>query len=161
MSPYTIRSRNSFSRIGLAIIILVNSSSVFAYSTSSAFILPSRKIGCVFHATSEIISCSSYGTPVIDPAISIINYPTAGERCSADIVGISIGRKGKASGNCSGSPHPFSLNSEFKENRVPVLKYRSTWSSNGIACTASIKGLTCKNSTGDGFFMSQQRWRLL
>jgi hypothetical protein len=41
-----------------------------------------------------------------------------------------------------------------------VLAYGQTWSKNGFQCTSQPQGLTCKNASGKGFFLSRQRWRV-
>ncbi len=40
-----------------------------------------------------------------------------------------------------------------------VLGYGKAWSGGGIRCTSAVAGLTCRNRTGHGFFLSRARWR--
>ena len=40
-----------------------------------------------------------------------------------------------------------------------VLSYGRTWSGVGIRCTSAATGLTCRNQSGHGFFLSRERWR--
>ena len=40
-----------------------------------------------------------------------------------------------------------------------VLGYGKTWSGHGLRCTSAFKGLTCRNRSGHGFFLSRARWR--
>ncbi len=42
-----------------------------------------------------------------------------------------------------------------------VLAYGKTWSGGGIHCTSATTGLTCRNESGRGFFLSRERWRAL
>lgn len=40
-----------------------------------------------------------------------------------------------------------------------VLGYGKTWHGGPFTCKSARTGLTCKNKSGHGFFLSQQRWR--
>jgi len=40
-----------------------------------------------------------------------------------------------------------------------VLDYGKAWSGGGLRCTSAFKGLTCRNRSGHGFFLSRARWR--
>ena len=40
-----------------------------------------------------------------------------------------------------------------------VLRYGKTWSGGGIGCTSAVTGLTCRNKSGHGFFLSREKWR--
>jgi hypothetical protein len=42
---------------------------------------------------------------------------------------------------------------------APVLAYGRTWSGGGIRCASATAGLTCRNRSGHGFFLSRERWR--
>lgn len=53
---------------------------------------------------------------------------------------------------CAGDPGPFLLAAT-----APVLGYGSTWRGGGITCTSRRTGLTCRNRSGHGFFMSRAR----
>mgnify|MGYP000706935270 CR=1 FL=1 len=41
-----------------------------------------------------------------------------------------------------------------------TLSYGSTWTRSGFKCVSKIIGLTCHNSSGYGFFISRNRWRV-
>jgi len=43
---------------------------------------------------------------------------------------------------------------------VPVLKYGKTWVSHGVRCTSRQSGLTCRNRSGHGFFLSHGSQRV-
>ena len=45
------------------------------------------------------------------------------------------------------------------ERRARVLAYGTTWSGGGLRCTSAATGLTCRNKSGHGFFLSRERWR--
>jgi hypothetical protein len=53
---------------------------------------------------------------------------------------------------CAGDPGPFLL-----EQTAPVLGYGSKWRGGGITCVSQVRGLTCRNRDGHGFFMSRAR----
>lgn len=40
-----------------------------------------------------------------------------------------------------------------------VLRYGRSWSGGGLRCTSALKGLTCRNRAGHGFFLSRTRFR--
>ncbi len=45
------------------------------------------------------------------------------------------------------------------ESRASVLGYGETWSGGGIRCASALTGLTCRNKSGRGFFLSREHWR--
>ena len=45
------------------------------------------------------------------------------------------------------------------ESKARVLGYGKSWSGGGIRCTSAVAGLTCRNKSGNGFFLSRERWR--
>ena len=55
---------------------------------------------------------------------------------------------------CSGDAGPF-----IGERDARVLGYGKTWSGGGIRCTSAETGLTCRNKSGHGFFLSRESWR--
>lgn len=40
-----------------------------------------------------------------------------------------------------------------------LLGYGKTWSRNGFTCVSAIAGLTCRNRSSHGFFLSREHWR--
>jgi hypothetical protein len=55
---------------------------------------------------------------------------------------------------CAGDPGAL-----VGERSARVLGYGKTWSGGGIRCTSAVAGLTCRNRSGHGFFLSRERWR--
>jgi hypothetical protein len=55
---------------------------------------------------------------------------------------------------CAGDPGPF-----VGESGARVLGYGKTWSGGGLRCMSAVSGLTCRNRSGHGFFLSRKRWR--
>ena len=45
------------------------------------------------------------------------------------------------------------------ESKARVLGYGKTWSGGGINCKSTFAGLTCRNKSGRGFFLSRESWR--
>ena len=56
---------------------------------------------------------------------------------------------------CAGDPGPFS----GLVVGARVLGYGKTWSGGGISCRSEFRGLTCRNRSGHGFFLSRTRFR--
>jgi hypothetical protein len=40
-----------------------------------------------------------------------------------------------------------------------ILAYGQTWTGGGLRCTSAVAGMTCRNKSGHGFFLSRERWR--
>jgi hypothetical protein len=55
---------------------------------------------------------------------------------------------------CSGDAGPF-----VGQSIARVLAYGKTWSRAGISCRSAFTGMTCRNRSGHGFFLSRARWR--
>ncbi len=45
------------------------------------------------------------------------------------------------------------------EHLARALGYGKTWSGGGLSCASAFTGLTCRNKSGHGFFLSRERWR--
>jgi hypothetical protein len=56
---------------------------------------------------------------------------------------------------CAGDPGPFT----GLVVGARVLGYGKTWSGGGISCRSAFAGLTCRNRSGHGFFLSRARFR--
>jgi hypothetical protein len=68
---------------------------------------------------------------------------------------IGLGATGRAQPvACSGDAGPF-----IGESSARVLGYGKTWSGGGLHCTSAFTGLTCRNKSGNGFFLSREHWR--
>jgi hypothetical protein len=57
--------------------------------------------------------------------------------------------------SCAGDPGPF----VGLKLGARVLGYGKTWSGGGLRCRSTFKGLTCRNKSGHGFFLSRAKWR--
>jgi uncharacterized protein DUF6636 len=71
---------------------------------------------------------------------------------------VSLRATGRASPVlCAGDPGPLLPQIEAK---AKVLAYGRTIRFGGISCMSAIIGLTCRNRSGHGFFLSRAHWRL-
>ena len=57
---------------------------------------------------------------------------------------------------CAGDPGPLLPQIEA---RARVLRYGMRIRFDGIRCASATTGLTCRNRSGHGFFLSRERWR--
>jgi hypothetical protein len=55
---------------------------------------------------------------------------------------------------CTGDAGPFG-----DPAHTVYLHYGKTWSAGGLTCSEAVKGLTCRNRDGHGFFLSLRGWR--
>jgi hypothetical protein len=55
---------------------------------------------------------------------------------------------------CAGDPGAL-----VGEREASVLGYGKTWSGGGLSCASAVAGLTCRNKSGHGFFLSRAHWR--
>jgi hypothetical protein len=118
-------------------------------STVLLFRTPSGNIGCVFSA-----GLAGAGAPTVrcDIRSRLRPEPRRPKRCRLDYGdSIEVSRTGRASLVCHGDtaidPHSR------------VLAYGRTFRRDGVACTSRRTGLTCRNRSGHGFFLSRERWR--
>jgi hypothetical protein len=57
---------------------------------------------------------------------------------------------------CEGDAGPFT-----ERGVARVLAYGTNWSRAGFRCSSAFTGLTCRNRSGHGFFLSRGSWQLL
>ncbi|MEY2911468.1 MAG: hypothetical protein RLZZ184_777 [Cyanobacteriota bacterium] len=57
-----------------------------------------------------------------------------------------------------GRPEILCIIDTIADKDKPVLNYGSDWNSSGFKCVSQKIGLTCTNSDGIGFFLSQEKW---
>ncbi len=123
--------------------------------TSGNFKTPSGNIVCFY----------LYGSSSVQPHVycgikSRLNPapPRSGSSCKElDYQGdrVDLGNTGRASAiPCSGDAGPYA-----GESSAWVLGYGKTWSGGGLRCSSALTGLTCRNKSGHGFFLSRERWR--
>jgi hypothetical protein len=106
-----------------------------------------------FKTPSRNIVCAAGGGLRCDIRSGVRPLPPQPAWCTVDWgQGVQLSRRGRARYVCAGDT--------TLGVRVPVLRYGSTWRRGGITCTSRSAGLTCRNSSGRGFFMSRERTRL-
>jgi hypothetical protein len=66
----------------------------------------------------------------------------------------TIGGRSICPGEDEGDAGPLAY-----EATARVLAYGKTWSGGGLRCSSATTGLTCRNKSGHGFFLSRERWR--
>ncbi len=144
----------------LAVLLLVSGSLAStalgapAKSSSGFFKTPSGKIFCQWvtgGSPSASVECGV--TTGLVPKL-----PKTGSGCQhLDYVGnrISLSVTGRAQPvPCAGDAGPFA-----DPDHSVLLRYGKTWSAGGLTCSEKTSGLTCKNRSGHGFFMSLRSWQ--
>jgi hypothetical protein len=117
---------------------------------SGHFKTPSGNIVCV-HSSTDVLCGIKSGLKPKPP------YTAECRRIGLDHNAdrISLGATGRARPiACSGDAGPF-----VGERSARVLGYGKTWTSEGLSCRSTFSGLTCRNRSGHGFFLSRTRWR--
>jgi hypothetical protein len=66
---------------------------------------------------------------------------------------VRLASTGPTYGFCSGDVGVLAL-----QGRAVVLPYGTTWRRGPYRCGSATAGLTCRNSSGHGFFLSRQSW---
>jgi hypothetical protein len=139
--------------------------SLIAASLLTAAPAPARKVTIKYFKTpSENIVCMFAGgladtPPFISCAIkSGLNPPPPKVKCQeGDPTDefIVLERTGRAhEPSCAGDPGPL-----VGEKQARVLQYGHTFRRSGLRCASAVKGLTCRNKSGHGFFLSRAHSR--
>ncbi len=122
--------------------------------TRGHFKTPSGNIFCGYFsgkpgAGVECVIKSAYRPPL----------PRRGPGCSRSYW-ISLGATGRVRTGGSVCPGEDDPEGPFiGVEQAWVLSYGKTWSGGGLRCTSAITGLTCRNKSGHGFFLSRAHWR--
>ena len=118
------------------------------------FKTPSAKIFCQWTtggSPSALVECGV--TTGLKPPL-----PKTGDACKhLDYVGnrISLTVTGRPQlVPCAGDAGPFA-----DPAHSVLLRYGKKWNAPGLTCAEASSGLTCKNRSGHGFFMSLHSWR--
>jgi hypothetical protein len=84
--------------------------------------------------------------------------PRKGPECTRHLwpVMYATGPAGWSGSTCPGHDTPQGPSFDH----APVLGYGKSWRWNGMSCTSAFAGLTCRNQSGHGFFMSRAKTRL-
>lgn len=138
--------------VALCTTCVFSSGALAASATSIFFELPSKNIVCVYISApgqEAALQCgvgSGLHPPAPKPVRRCIDTDPASDRVELDLTG-------RTHGFCSGDVGVLA-----ELGRAPVLGYGTTWHRGGFVCTSSMTGLTCKNPSGHGFFLSRQSW---
>ena len=122
-------------------------------STPGFFRTPSGNIQCYGSGSSGFVQCGIKSGFKPRP-------PRKGPTCTfPDRIGLNAAGRSRLGpsicpGEDGGDSGPYAPDSVSR-----VLGYGKTWSGGGIRCTSALTGLTCRNKSGHGFFLSRARWR--
>jgi len=121
--------------------------------TSGYFETPSKNIICGYFTgagVSTLLECgvaSGLVPPAPKPQEGCLAVDPAANR-------VRLNSTGRTYGFCAGDVGVLAM-----QGRATVLSYGSTWHRGPYRCSSATVGLTCKNSSGHGFFLSRQSWR--
>lgn len=119
-------------------------------ASPAAFETPSRNIACgwiadVDRPTRTYLRCEIRS--LLSP------LPKRPAVCDLDWgYGLEMASTGRASVLCAGD-------TIRRPGRVAVVAYGTTWRKRGFTCRSARVGLTCRNTSGHGFFLSRESWR--
>jgi hypothetical protein len=118
-----------------------------ADARSSAFVsfrTPSKNIYCLYDSSSAQLRC--------DIQSGLHPVPPRPRTCHFDWGGsVNMRRSGPAHVGC--------VSDSVHMPNARVLRYGTTWRRGGFRCTSRTTGLTCRNASGHGWFLSRQRSR--
>ena len=137
-SSQNIENRNSAT-------VNTKNNDVTSITTSESFILPSSNIYCaLIGEKQDILRCEIRS--MLNP------LPPQPDNCEFDWgVGFLLSQNEKPEILCV---------SDTIGGSDYILSYGSTWTNAGFECLSQTTGLTCKNSTGRGFFLSREKWNI-
>jgi uncharacterized protein DUF6636 len=127
-------------------------------ATMSYFKTPSANIVCGYGSFGSRAAKSYVGCRIksgLKPP-----PPQRGPRCFGrdEVFLRATGRTSTGRSICPGEPEGDAGVFAF-ESVARVLGYGKTWSGGGLRCTSASTGLTCRNKSGHGFFLSRAHWR--
>ena len=113
------------------------------------FKTPSRNVVCQSMRSPALIVCGiKSGLRPPPPRVTC----RAGDPTDRFVTMAATGRPHEPS--CAGDPGPFT-----GEGKARTLHYGHTFHRGGLTCRSATKGLTCRNKSGHGFFLSRARSR--
>jgi hypothetical protein len=114
-----------------------------AVAAPTGFVLPSGNIYCALvGASKDALRCEIRS--MLNP------IPPQPNSCEFDWgVGFLLSQNGK--------PEILCVSDTIGGSNY-TLSYESIWSNAGFECKSQKIGLTCKNFTGQGFFLSREKW---
>jgi hypothetical protein len=126
-----------------------NSISVIAQTASNGFVTPSGNIYCALQGGDEkALRCEIKSGLNPTPPQPYSGY------CELDWgAGFSLTSYSK--------PEILCISDTIYGGNYPKLSYGSTWRNGGFKCLSQRAGLICTNTSGQGFFLSRERWKIL
>ena len=141
--------------IGAALVVLGSATALGSPPKYGSFKTPSRNIVCGWGIDQHARASMECGIK------SGLKPPPARIHCEAGDPNdkrIGLTDTGRARPVlCAGDPGPLLPQIEA---RARVLSYGTQARIGRITCSSAVTGLTCRNSSGHGFFMSRRSWRL-
>jgi len=127
----------------VALALLAGQAAQARSDTYLNFMTPSKNIRCMYWkeaGQAAFLRCDIYS--------GFRPLPRRPASCDADwSVSVGMLKTGRAHMNCVGDAVDFGR----------VLRYGTSWQYGGFRCTSRTIGLTCKNQSGHGFFLSRER----
>ena len=132
----------SFTAAAVAFILFA-SAVVSTASAQDGFRSPTGNIHCQFFANdgNPLIRCDLRritNRPLPRPRDCNLDWGRAFEISARDTRGAPV---------CHGDT--------MQDDRLPVLRYGQRWERGGLACTSARNGVSCRNASGHGFWVSR------
>lgn len=134
-------------RLALALIVAALVGAAGAASEPAGlevFQTPSRNIACGY--------VTGLGPASLRCDIRSGLRPEPRSACELDWTGLTLGVTGRARPSCAGDT--------VASPDARILGYGRTWSRGGFTCLSARIGLMCTNRSGNGFFLSKERWQV-
>src|SRR5438094_6149281 len=109
-----------------------------------SFRMPSKNIFCMYDSSYAYLRC--------DINSGLRPRPPKPASCEFDWGGSVNMRRG-------GRSHVGCVSDSVYSSTARVLRYGTTWKRGGFTCTSRAAGLTCRNASGHGWFLSRQHSR--
>lgn len=142
--------------LGLAICALASSFAGPAIPATRlpGFHSPSGNIRCLFiPGRPSILLCKIAHADYAKKLVAYCGAPPIG----VDWSGFTLGPRRKGSISCSGG---VLYDPDTQRPQYVNLPYGKSWRHGVFTCTSRVAGVTCRNRTGHGLFVSRQSWRV-
>ncbi|MEI7890312.1 MAG: hypothetical protein WCI34_08370 [Actinomycetes bacterium] len=108
---------------------------------------PSRRIKCILNAYDQT---STAGCQVLDAEWKVIDTSSECDQTSSSLMVADDGKAGKGVGRCD----------TMAGEQPHILRYGHSKEQEGISCRSDYVGITCRSSSGHGFFASKQGYKV-
>jgi hypothetical protein len=141
---------------GVVIVAALSSASLAASATRlPGFRSPSKNIRCLYVPGGPGMMLCSIGRA--DYASELQARCIRPDGSGVDWHGFTLTTTGKGRVNCSGG---IQYNPGTQRPRYVTLPYGKTWRHGVFTCTSRTAGVTCRNRSGHGLFISRQSYRV-